>query len=455
MRTRWILFSLALFAHAGLAVAQTPQTPPNSSVAPPNGIVVPPSGVVVPPSGPQLPPSGPVALPGPSPATSGGPVDPYQPTVGGPTFYYGHDPFCNFWADPEYLLWSVKKADVPVPLVATNALNGPLQTSPPMILFGDNKIDYGTYSGGRLMLGTWFDPRDIFGVEIGGFLLEERKFHFSVASDPQDNPILGIPFFDATRGFENLAVISFPGLSTGRIDIESSSRLFGGEANARLNYVSGENLRVDVVTGFRYLGLDEDLMITTQNSPVPGKGIALGGVAFFGNAIITTIDHFVTRSDFYGGQIGTEIEYRCGPVFLNVAGKLGLGDTHETVIVTGVSNLSSGPSQVLKTFQGGILALPSNIGQVNDDSFTVVPEVDVKLGYQFNRNISAFVGYTFLYWSDVVRPADQINRVINGEQVPSFVQFGGALPTHPEPIPNLTRTDFWAQGVSFGMRLEF
>jgi hypothetical protein len=69
-------------------------------------------------------------------------------------------------------------------------------------------------------------------------------------------------------------------------------------------------------------------------------------------------------------------------------------------------------------------------------------------------SIHATVGYTLLYYSNVARPGDQINRALNPSQLPTsqsaVVATGAAQPSF------LFRdTDFWAQGISFGLEFRY
>src|SRR5947208_17125615 len=53
---------------------------------------------------------------------------------------------------------------------------------------------------------------------------------------------------------------------------------------------------------------------------------------------------------------------------------------------------------------GGLLALPTNIGHVRENHFAVVPDVSAKIGYQVAPSIRIHAGYSFLYWTNVIRP---------------------------------------------------
>ncbi len=84
--------------------------------------------------------------------------------------------------------------------------------------------------------------------------------------------------------------------------------------------------------------------------------------------------------------------------------------------------------------------------------FAVVPELGLNLGYQFTPVIRGFVGYNFIYWSDVVRPGQQIDLNVNRTFQP-----GSAIPRTGATVPGFpfTGTDFWAQGLTVGLEFRF
>jgi hypothetical protein len=106
------------------------------------------------------------------------------------------------------------------------------------------------------------------------------------------------------------------------------------------------------------------------------------------------------------------------------------------------------------TLAGGVLALPTNSGHFNRDRFAVVPEIDINVGYQVSRHLRAFLGYSFLYASNVVRPGDTIDRTVNLTQLPSSLG-PGVLTGAARPMPLLKDTEFWAQGMNFGLEFRY
>ena len=85
-----------------------------------------------------------------------------------------------------------------------------------------------------------------------------------------------------------------------------------------------------------------------------------------------------------------------------------------------------------------------------------MPQVEVNAGYQVCDHLCLHAGYTFLYWSRVARPGDQIDRVINPTQAPAINgTFPGSLSGPARPALTIHDTDFWAQGLNFALELRY
>ena len=124
--------------------------------------------------------------------------------------------------------------------------------------------------------------------------------------------------------------------------------------------------------------------------------------------------------------------------------------THERSNITGNSTAFQPNGRQLVAV-GDVLALSSNRGTLTDDQFTVVPEVGINVGMQLNEHVRIHAGYQFLYWSDVLRPGDQIDRLVNVNLVPTQnLGFNGGPQV---PAPGLRHSDFWAQGLNLGVKL--
>src|SRR5262249_19285854 len=138
--------------------------------------------------------------------------------------------------------------------------------------------------------------------------------------------------------------------------------------------------------------------------------------------------------------------------------KVALGTTNSTVNISGGQNLLL--NGVPTGANAGLLALGTNSGIHHTNSFSVVPEATINLGYQLTPRMKVFVGYTFLYLSNVLRPGEQIDTGIDVTRIPNFnpIDRNGNLITTPvanRPAAPMARTDFWAQGINFGLQFKW
>jgi hypothetical protein len=363
----------------------------------------------------------------------------------------------------DYLLWWVRKGNVP-PLVVTgsqaDAFPGALDQPGTRVLFGGDGLDYGTFNGLRLNLGGWLDQDRRFGLEAGGFALEHRTIRFSAQGDANGQPFLATPFVNAVSGNPNVYFISqnfadpnLTALLTGSVGVFNSTSLWSWEISGVANVARNDVWTIDLLAGFRQTSLRENLTyITTASNIAPGGAALFELTPLDPGLNVTTFDGFTTRNTFNGGQIGTRIDRHWGRLTLDLVGKLAMGSMHEVVNIQGQTTTNA-PLPVTQAV-GGIYAQASNIGTYNRDAFAVIPEVGVNLGFQLTPSITARVGYTFLYLSNVARPGDQIDMRINVNRVPIDPSFG--TPGGPnQPAFNMRTTGFWAQGINFGLEFKF
>jgi len=177
-----------------------------------------------------------------------------------------------------------------------------------------------------------------------------------------------------------------------------------------------------------------------------------GGEFLFAPTVVGISDHFATHNQFWGGTVGAQGEVRFGNYFLNGVGKLGVGETHETTIIKGFT--ASSQDGVLREVPGGLAAMALNSGRHTEDQFAIVPQVDVNFGFFFSPSVRLWVGYSFLYWSNVIRPGDQAATPVTPSLVPTSLQFNPSA-TPPRSFPVLSRTDYFAQGITFGIAIRY
>jgi hypothetical protein len=367
-------------------------------------------------------------------------------------------PFGRSWFSADYLMWWFKDAPLPVPIVTTsNAADaGVIGRPSTQVLFGNQPLDAGMQSGIQLNLGHWIDNDEIIGIEASVFYFVQRNDNNFTGSTSNPNQVLAVPY-TTPAGVPSAFIISGTNPNNGAaivgsVSATSSTSLWGAEINGLLNLARTEYFQISLLGGFRSIFLEESLNMNYEAQLPPGSG--------FGPLYNATLaDQFSTRNQFYGGQLGVKGEWTNGIFYGSVVGKVALGVNHETVNINGQF---SDPNAVFYSTYGagpgGLLAQRTNIGSYTGNNFCVVPELQLKLGVNLTKYLQLYVGYDFLFLSQVVRPGDQIDPVINPTQAGPNPSGGGTaspLIGAARPMPLFAESTFWAQGVNFGFQFTF
>jgi hypothetical protein len=377
------------------------------------------------------------------------------------------------WFGANYLLWRVKSGHLNVPLLTTGGLaNAGIQNAPDtVILFGDQTLRYGTYSGVHFDAGFWFNDQHTWGVDAGGFDLFPRTLTSSFSSDAGGSPVLTRPVFDVsqTPPLPTPFPVSFPGAFSGNITFSTSSHLWGMETNLVRNLAETPHFRADLIAGFRYLDLVEDLDIVQNTTELAGGLIFFNVppgaartdpnfVADFGLPVgssVAIVDRFEARNQVYAGQIGGRLEYRQDWFSAHLVGKTAFGPDHETLNVSGLTTAEV-PGRSPSSVAGGLLALPgTNAGRYVQNWFVIVPEIEAGVGVQLGRHFLLTAGYDFLYINNVVRAGAGVDNNVNSSFVPTSAFFHSPSGTIA-PLAHFDRKDvFWAQGLNVGLEVRY
>lgn len=371
----------------------------------------------------------------------------------------GYNPKCpcgpcgpdgRLWANAEFLLWWTRGQFLP-PLITQSppGANGVLPGA--LILYGNHRVGEDVRPGFRVRAGAWIDECNMFGIEGSFYFLGNRTQFFAT---PPGSPgiVIARPFFDVAPVDVN-GNPRVPGQSAedvsdvdliGTVKVRTYSDLYGADANFRRNLICHADGRIDIIAGFRYqhvqdrLDIEENLFTLLTAPP---------GINFI------VRDSFRTLNDFYGGQFGLAGEFRSGRVFLDWRSLLAMGPTVHTVQIRGSTTRTiPGNPPVSETRVGGLLALDTNIGDYQTTRFTILPEVNVNLGYNVTNLVRLFVGYTFLYQSSIVRAGEQVDFTINSTHIP----FGTIPPQGPlRPAFRFNYNSYWAQGINFGVQARY
>ncbi|MFL5341950.1 MAG: BBP7 family outer membrane beta-barrel protein [Gemmataceae bacterium] len=373
-------------------------------------------------------------------------------TAFGPGDVYGRRFGSRLYGSAEFLMWWVRDDRAPrlavtTPTVPTMADQTTIAQTP---IFGGevNGLFPTNGYGGRFGLGLWFTDAQIRGLETSFFFLGTRVTDATFASDAAGAPNISRPFL-TPLGANNLEIVTAAGMNSGSVRFQTESSLYGGDINYRRQLLGqcGCGDRLDLLAGFRYMHLAEGLTITENTTAIPGSPLPQVSGSVF--------DRFATSNNFYGPQLGLSGELHRGPWSLEGAAKVALGVTSHYVSIQGSQSgvtINGVPSADPRT--GGLLALSTNIGNYSQSSFSVVPEATLNLGYQLTPHIKLFVGYTILVWTNVMRPGGQIDPVVDPARIPNYLPVGTA-PTSMHPQPTFARSDFWAQGINFGLQLKW
>jgi hypothetical protein len=345
----------------------------------------------------------------------------------------------RFYGDIAYMLTWVKNGHNPGPLAVTApsaaALFGPGTTA----VIGGRDTEFDGQNGARVNIGMWLGCENKIGFEVGGFILEQGRNGSAVTTDGgAANPVLARPFvnLDLVPPALDAIIVGGPGLAGAIIERETT-RLWGVEANGVLNWRDDCHRRTDLLAGFGYTDLRETLGITSTTTNVGNPALA---------TFSTVLDDAVnTRNQFYAGQVGARTTWTFGKLSLAMTGKIALGVNHETVDRFGNSTFTF-PGAAPFSAPGGFLTQSSNAGRLNRDQFAVGLPSQILLGYQVTDHLNAFLGYDFIYISNVVRPGDQVDLTSQTNPLT-----GAAI----RPVGGIHTTDFWANSLLAGMSFKF
>jgi len=354
------------------------------------------------------------------------------------------------WASVDYLSWYQAGMQTPA-LVTTSPLGAPPGTEGVLpgaqVLYGRNDdILSDNMNGVRVRVGVWSATQATLGAEGEYFGFGQQTEIFSQNSN--GNPILARPIYDNRLGRQNASVVADPGppLITGGIRVASDSQLNAAAVRFRrmlccsnscgysalaCGPISSQS-RIDATIGWRYMQLREGLIITETKTLAPPA--------------IRIEDTFQTFNQFNGVELGVQWLGRRGYWSAETIMRMSLGNASQRVDINGTTIINN--DGVLRS--GGLLAQPGrNIGRHTQDEFAMLPELGATLGYQLTERLKLNVGYTFLYWSNLVRPGDQIDNTVDPNLQPSIApppQDGLFL----GPGFEVRETDFWVQGLSVG-----
>ena len=424
----------------------------------------------------------------------------------------------------EYLLWWFDGMDTPPLVTASNDADGAVLPNPgypgdnpsTVILYGGEPLLEDPRSGFRVLLGVWLDDCNKQAIEGDYLFLGKLEENFTASGndglDANGNEfVIGRPFFEIFSEVSGIddnddGIPDFPPAEAaelvssdeldGSVSVYSSSEFQGAGLRLRHNLCrsgcasvgcgdcvdcgmgvdcglgvgcgdsigcgcgvgcGGDYRFVDFLFGFRWYQLNETLEINEDlvvDIPPPGD-TTNNGTRFL------VFDQFKTENDFVGGDLGFDWGIERGRFSLGLLSKLAIGNNRQRVSINGTTQvIPPGETEAPGTGVGGLLAQRSNIGDYERDRFCMIPELNFNVGYKVTQRLKLRAGYTIMYWTNVVRPGDQIDRDINTTLAPDFDADGTPIPPGPlvgpfRPAFAFNETNVLIQGLNAGVEYNW
>ncbi|WP_425618017.1 BBP7 family outer membrane beta-barrel protein [Anatilimnocola sp. NA78] len=350
----------------------------------------------------------------------------------------------NMWAQVEYLMWWGKGSHVPALVTTSSQVDeGVIGNPTTQVLFGDELLGDEVQSGLRGNFGIWLDQVHNVGLGVKVFGLEGDQANFFAAST--GDPLLARPFFNAQLGFEDaLLIAALDGMGDAIVDgsvaADYKTSFVGTDVYTRIMMERDRHNRVDLIGGYSYLRLADALSIRSLHTARQG---IIDGTVF------DIRESFSTSNVFHGGMLGLQGTRARGRWSADWLTKLSFGNSHQNVRIRGTQTQT--PLVGLPTtYNGGLLAQQTNIGDYNNSETIVIPELTVNLNYHLNSNISLGVGYNLIWLSSAITTGPEIDRRVN------LSQLTGPLVGPAQPaFPGFVQDDYWLMGLNFSLRAEY
>lgn len=325
-------------------------------------------------------------------------------------------PAGRFWIAPALeLAWS-KPAAVPA-LVRLGSSNGP-------VVYGNERPRPPFRAGFGLAGGFWVDRQQARGVDASFYYLPEGGTNTILFSD-------GVPLLLPTANGGAFPLANPAAGYAGSYQAGLLTRFASADVNYRHNLLCTSAARLDGLVGYRYGFLRDDFDLY-------GKRLGPDG------EIVRFRDDVIARNQFHGGQVGLAGEYRFERWYVGGSGKVAFGTLFTDTNLSGKFRVNG------TVVPMGFYARPGLAGPVEHTRFGVMPTLALTLGRQLGEHARVFVGYNFLYLSNLTRGPDVI------DPTPTLLASNPLVPLPPASVRRDAATsDFWVQSVSLGMEWRY
>ncbi len=312
-------------------------------------------------------------------------------------------------------------------------------------LYDNNRQDFWIQPGLNLAWGRWLDTDKRWGMEFSGLYLMEKKAKWSDSEAGGTGAhtclITSIgPLPDDWLGYFGLHPFSDAD-GYGSIQITSHSRMWGLEASAVHNLVRDDSKAIDMVLGVKHLNLSEDFQISLNDTLNPSD-------------YYRAKDRWETKNSILALKLAVRGRVNIGTNWKFTAeGSVALGMNRESVDVSGSGSISSGGA-TRAWDSGGVFTGPCNMGRKSRSKLVYIPEVKIGIEQKRSERISLTANAHVMYISDVIRPGEQVNRIISTTGT-GFASQGHPDPAAPYPTRRFETNDYVSYGLTLGVKINF
>ena len=303
-------------------------------------------------------------------------------------------------------------------------------------LFGGQDVLQEAVQGIRGEFGTFFGPNERDGVLLRFFDVGNNALSFNSMQDPAQ--VVQRPFLAVPGLTDETIAINSPGLTTGALNANISSEVYGGDILFRHLISRNHSSRAEFLAGYQTARLADDLSIVSRTELLPTP-----------NVVSELEDRFETTNRFNGLALGLSGALQDRSWSLSGMVKLGLGNMERSVGIDGSSIVTvPNPGGSVSSTNNGLLARASNNGSYTSSTFVVSPELNLSLGYRITRGLDATLGYTYLGLPKVARVADQLDPALQSN-------LSNPLVGPVRPSFELLESNFSLHSLSYGLQFKF
>jgi hypothetical protein len=357
------------------------------------------------------------------------------------------------WFRGEYVHWWTNGAHLP-PLVSTvTDLANPVGSL--ATVYGGREVEDGDRSAYYMDLGMWLDRCHIWGIE-GDYLdsnANPDNYDSGLSNGFYNGALYPIvrAFFDPGLGSIQLSGVGYPNQYVGRITVDNNEYFQSAGVWLRRQLKAAEwtsdgrdvnwtastarTFRLDALAGYRFARL-----IGNTNERDDEMDIDSASTNYLSEYHF--IDSYKAVTTYNGLDLGLDATYTLGRWSVDTVAKAAIGFSNEYVRLYGVSGID--PSNT-----GGTPLSATTVEEFSRDRFAAIPELKVTGGYQVTDHFKVTLGYDLLYWTAVVRAANQI-AVNPATGYPYGTLVGSTLPAF-----SFNESGYFAQGIRLGGEFRF